>query len=211
MSRPQLFGRSGSHFTRLVRIVALEAGVDLEFKIIDDFRSLDPAEYGGHPGLKLPTLVDGETRTFGAVTICRRLVEAAPEPAPIVWPEAMTPELQNAWELLSHAMLAQVQLVFGIIGTGLPADHLYCVKAAEGLQGSMTWLDERLLPLMAALPANGVSLFEAGLFCQLEHLSFRPTIPIAIGPRLEAFRETFAARPSALATPYFIDQPGAGS
>ena len=206
MTRPQLFGRNGSHFTRLVRMVAFEAGVDLDFQVIGDIQGLDPADYGGHPGLKFPVLVRGEERTFGALTICRRIVEAAPRECRILWPEAMDPALQNAWELLSHAMLAQVQLVFGIAITGLPADHAYIVKAERGLDGTMAWLNARLPQLLAARPADQLSLFEIALYCQWEHLRFRPTVTLDGHDNLAAFSEAFGARPSALATPYLIDR-----
>ena len=208
MTRPQLFGRSGSHFTRLARIVAIEAGVDLDFRVIPDFKSLEPEVYGGNPGLKLPTLVVGGERIFGSVTICRRLVDASPGGFTLTWPEAMSPALQSAWEVLTQAMLGQVQLVFGVTAAGLPADNLFFVKAARGLDGSMAWLDERLPDLLAELPP-GLSLFEVALFCQLEHLRFRPTAGLPDRAALEAFRMRFGARPSTLATPFELDPPTA--
>lgn len=206
MSRPQLFGRSGSHFTRMARMVAIEAGVDLDFRVILDLKSLEAEVYGGHPALKLPTLVIDEDRVFGSTTICRRLVDVSPTGFSLTWPEAMSPALQNAWELLSQAMLSQVQLAFGVIVAGLPADHLFFVKAARGLDGAMAWLDERLPDLLAELP-SGLSLFEVALFCQLEHLRFRPPAGLAERPNLEAFRVAFGTRPSALATPCKLDTP----
>ncbi|HYE46933.1 MAG TPA: glutathione S-transferase family protein [Caulobacter sp.] len=209
MTRPQLFGRSASHFTRVARMVAIEAGVDLDFRVILDIKSLDAEAYGGHPALKLPTLVLGEERVFGSTTICRRLVQASPAGFTLTWPEAMSPRLQTAWELLSQAMTSQVQLAFGVTVTGLPVDHLFFVKAAKGLDGAMTWLDERLPDLLAELPP-GLSLFEIALFCQLEHLRFRPTAGLRQRPNLDAFQVGFATRPSAMATPCELDSPGAG-
>lgn len=206
MTKPLLFGRSGSHFTRVARMVAIEAGVDIDFRVILDLKSLEAEVYGEHPALKLPTLVLGEVRVFGATTICRRLVEDSPTGFSLTWPEAMSPTLQTAWELLSQAMLNQVQLAFGIIVAGLPADHLFFVKAAKGLDGAMAWLDERLPDLLAELPP-GLSLFEVALFCQLEHLRFRPAAGLPERPNLEAFRVAFGTRPSALATPFKLDTP----
>jgi glutathione S-transferase len=206
MTRPQLFGRRGSLFTRLARMVAIEAGVELDFRVIADFKSLEPEVYGGNPALKLPTLVVDGMEIFGSTTICRHLVAASPTGFAMTWPEAMSPALQNGWELLSQAMINQVQLVFGVTVTGLPADHLFFVKAAEGMDGAMAWLDERLGDLLAELPA-GLSLFEAALFCQLEHLRFRPTAGLPERANLEAFRVGFASRPSALATPFELDTP----
>lgn len=210
LTHPRLFGRSGSHFTRLARMVAIEAGVDLDFRVIDNIKSLATEDYGGHPALKLPTLVSDEGEVFGAVTICRRIVEASPTGFTLTWPEAMSPDLQVAWELLHQAMLSQVQLAFGITIAGLPADHLFFAKAAKGLEGAMTWLDARLPVLQQQLP-EGPSLFELALFCQLEHLAFRPTVPNEGWETLEAFRAGVAARPSAIATPVVFDAPGGRS
>lgn len=208
MSRPQLFGRSASHFTRLARMVALEAGVDFDFRVIPDFQSLDVKVYGGHPGLKFPTLIVDGQPVYGSTTICRRLVAASPTGFTLTWPETTSLDLQNAWELLSQAMLSQVELVIGVTVSGLPADALIFAKAAKGLDGDMAWLDERLDDLLADLPP-GLSLFEVALFCLLEHLRFRPAVRLPERANLEAFRVRFGARPSALATPFVLDAPAA--
>lgn len=52
----KLTGRSASHFTRVARMIAHELAVPVEFEVIHDLMGLDPAPYGGHPALKLPTL-----------------------------------------------------------------------------------------------------------------------------------------------------------
>jgi len=206
-TRYQLFGRSASHYTRLVRIVAHEAGVDLSFRPISSLKSQDPADYGGHPGLKMPTLYDGETHIFGSIEICRRLVAASPKGLAVAWPEALPLDLRNAWELLSQAMQAQVQLAFGVAVCGLPADHIYFSKAQRGLEGALDWIEARLPDLLAAEPAADLSLFQATIFCLMEHLVFRPTYQPRRRPALEAVRDAFGARTSATATPYGLD-PG---
>jgi glutathione S-transferase len=207
-ARYELVGRSTSHFTRLVRIVAFEAEVELTFRPIFDLKSLDPADYGGHPGLKMPTLRQGDDHTFGSIEICRRLVDASPVGLKLVWPEALPSSLRNAWELLTQAMQAQVQLAFGVSVCGLPADHIYFAKARQGLEGALAWIEERLDELVADEPAADLSLFQAAAFCLLEHLQFRPTFELRGLPRLEALRQVFGARPSALATPYRLDRAG---
>ena len=210
LAHPRLFGRSGSHFTRLARMVAIEAGVELDFLVISDIKSLSAEDYGGHPALKLPALVSDEGEVFGALTICRRIVEASPTGFTLTWPEVMSPDLQVAWELLHQAMLSQVQLAFGITVAGLPADHLFFIKAATGLEGAMSWLNERLPTLLRQLP-EGASLFELALFCQLEHMAFRPTVLTKGWEALETFRAGVAVRPSAIATPLVFDAPGGRS
>lgn len=209
LTAPRLFGRTGSHYTRLVRIVAYEAAVDLPLASVATLGSLDPADYGGHPGLKMPTLHDGGERVFGALEICRRVVAASPTGLSVVWPEALPSSLRNGWELLNQAMSAQVQLVMAVGVGDLPADHPFAAKTRRGLEGILAWLDDRLPELLAAEPPADLSLFQAALFCLLEHLLFRPTVEPPALTRLEAARQAFAARSSARATPYAVDSAAA--
>lgn len=205
LTQPRLYGRSGSHYTRLVRIVAYEAAVDLPFEPIPDIRAQDPALFGGHPGLKIPTLRDGGEPVFGALEICRRIVAASPTGLTVVWPEAFPPPLRNGWELLSQAMQNQVQLAFGVTICGLPVEHPFFAKCRTGLEGILDWLEAWAPELLAKEPPGDLSLFQATLFCLLEHLKFRPTFEPAPLPRLRAAAEAFGARASARATPYGMD------
>jgi hypothetical protein len=108
-------------------------------------------------------------------------------------------------------MSAQVQIVFGTLVAGLPGDNLYFEKARAGFEGALTWLDAHLPEALQALPASRqLSLFEASLFCMIEHLHFRKTLPIEQHSTLEAFRKSFAMRPSAQSTQYQFDVPPGG-
>jgi glutathione S-transferase len=205
----QIFGRSSSHFTRLPRLVAEELGVRYEFVPILDMQEFDPAPYGGHPAMKLPTLRDGDLVVFGAENICRTLAERADAIERIAWPEDLRdPQTRNAQELVRHCMAAQVQCVFGTVIAKLPADNLYFTKARAGMIGALTWLDAHIDSVRAALPQQAtLSMLEASLFCLLDHLRFRPTVPVDPYPRLSAFLEEFSLRPAAQLTPYVFDKP----
>jgi hypothetical protein len=48
-------------------------------------------------------------------------------------------------------------------------------------------------------------LFETTLFCLIEHLHFRQTLPVAGYPALAKFAATFATRPAAERTPYLVE------
>lgn len=202
-----LFGRSSSHFTRVVRIFAEELGVALELVPIFEVTRTEPAIYGGNPALKMPTLRRDGALTFGTENICRALVPMATRPKRIVWPEAVSDALtQNAQEMIWHSMTAQVQLIFGNGFSKLPADNVYFVKAAAGLTGALQWLDDNVDAALSglALPRD-LSLFEVTLFCLMEHLTFRPTVPVDAYARLSAFTTAFAERTSAQRTRYAID------
>jgi glutathione S-transferase len=205
---PRITGRSSSHYTRLARMFALELGVACEFAPVYDLASLDERSYAGNPALKLPVLGHGGTVVFGAENICRTLAEVAPRHAVILWPENLRDApARNAQELVWHAMQAQVQLGFGTQIAGLSPDSIYFVKAAAGLRNALAWLDERVPPIIAALPPHDLGLLEVSLFCLLEHLAFRPTVPLAPYARLGDFARAFAQRASAQATPYRFDAP----
>lgn len=205
---PLLIGRSSSHFTRVVRIVAAELGVDCAFQPVYDLGSRDSADYGGNPAMKLPVLRLGAEAVFGTENICRTLIERFPADARVLLTEHLPgPAARNAQEMVWHAMAAQVQLVFGTQAAGLPAANLYFAKAAEGLVQVLAWLDEHVDAVLAALPVRDISLFEVTLFCLLEHLDFRPSVGWAGHPRLQAFVAAFGQRPSARATGYRFDRP----
>jgi glutathione S-transferase len=208
----QLVGRRSSVFTRLPLFFAEQLGVPYEFLPIRDMTEIAPAVYAGNPALKLPILrIDGDV-VFGAQNICRVITERAlaagnAAAAKVVWPEALRDALsRNAQELVWHCMAAQVQLVMGTVLGKLPPDNMFFVKARTGLEASLAWLDENLAPARQALPADcELSLFEVSLFCLIEHLAFRPTVPMTAYGQLAAFSAHYGQREAARRTAYRFD------
>lgn len=199
----QLYGRKGSHYTRLVRMFAFDAGLSYEFQEISDMRVLDPAAYGGHPALKLPVLLADGQPMFGAENICRWFAARAPKPGLVLWTEDVPEtELGNAQELVWLGMNAQVQIVMATRIFALPPKHPYIEKLRQGLVGLLTWLDARTESILATLPRRDSSLFEYSLFCLVGHLLFRPSVNIGSWTFLREFHSDLAARPCAQATPF---------
>jgi glutathione S-transferase len=207
MASLQIVGRRSSHFSRLARIFAEELGIAYEIVPIYDMTERDPAVYADNPALRLPILRTAEGVVFGTENICRTLAERAATPARIVWPEELRGYVsRNAQELVWHCMTTQVQIVFGTGMCKLPADNGYFEKARLGFEGALAWLDAHVDEALAALPSSRqLSLFEASLFCMIEHLRFRPTLPIDKYPALQAFVQSFGERPSAQRTPFQFD------
>lgn len=205
--RLEIIGRSSSHFTRVVLMFAHELGVPFELVPVYDVSAVDPAIFGGNPALKIPMLRRGGSQLFGAENICRALAEAAPSRLRIVWPEQLQSDLsRNAQELVWHAMAAQVQLIMGTMVSKLPAEDPFFAKIRAGLEGALGWLNAHLDGALAALPTpRDVSLFEVTLFCLVEHLAFRRTMPVDPYPALVAFARSLSARPSAERTAYRFD------
>jgi glutathione S-transferase len=205
----QLIGRSSSHFTRLVAIVAHELGVPFELVPIYSLKSLEPADYGDNPALKLPTLRTGDTLVFGSENICRTLVSLAGPGSRIVFPHELdTPLARNAQELTTHAMASQVNVILASGLGGLADDNPYLTKLTTSFRGALAWLDANLERALAELPTpRTTSLLEVGLFCLVEHMAFRPTISAEPYSQLRAFAAAFASRPSAQRTGYHFDKP----
>lgn len=203
----QLYGRSSSHFTRVVRMLADELSVPMTMSVVHDVKQTGSEAFGGNPALKLPVLVRPQGTLAGTLNICRVVAESAPVEKRIVWPEDVKSDLaRNADELMWNAMAQQVVLVLGTKLYGLPADNLFFVKTRAGIEGSMRWLDAKLDAVLAELPAaRDLSLFELALFCLCEHLVFRETVPLSRFPALQAWAATFAERPSAKKTGYAFD------
>lgn len=207
-ARVEIIGRQSSHYTRVVRMLALELGIDAPLAPILDLMSTDPAAYAGNPALKLPALRVGEDTVWGSQNACRLLArQIGGGEARVSWPEdARTPLLMNAHEIVAHAMAAQVEVVFHEIVSKRPPDAA-SRKRRESLLGCLAWLDAHLDAIRAQLPADRVAMFDLMLFCLLEHLPFRNPIDLSDMPALTAFATTFGARASAQATPYRFDAP----
>lgn len=216
-------GRRASLYTRIALLFAETLGVPWRLVHIPDMTELDPAAYGGNPALKLPVLRIGEEMVLGTENICRALAGIASQQTPpasapantasqtrtvnVVWPEQLPDRLsRNAQELVWHCATGQVQLAMGTIISGLPADNVYFVKARAGVQGALAWLDRNVDQVSESLPGDrDISLFEASLFCLMEHLVFRPTLPVAAYSRLNAFATGYAGTDAARATVYRVE------
>lgn len=208
MSPLEIIGRQSSHYTRQVRLLAHELGVDYALQPIHDLMSEDPAVFAGNPALKLPALRQGDSVIWGSLNACRWLARQADDGvARVFWPEQATTALaMNAHEVLAHAMAAQVEVVFHEIVSKRPPDAA-SRKRRTSLVQCLVWLDRHWDDIRAELPTTKIAIFDLGLFCLLEHLPFRNPIDLSSMPRLTAFAAVFVERPSAQATPYRFDAP----
>ena len=202
-----LVGRQASHFTRVVRMVAAELGVPLRLSANTDLMSLDPADYGGHPALRLPVLLRGEDALYGCLNICRVLAQESGRRQDFVLPEDGLRATQlNACEIVLNAMNMQTDLVIHEVVAKRPADAL-SAKRRQGLSNSLQWLDARIDALVAELPARVTSFLEVSLFCLMTHIPYRNPMDLSNFARLDHFTRRFGERASALATPFGFDAP----
>jgi glutathione S-transferase len=212
---PTLFGRSSSHFTRVTRVFAAELGVEYDFEIVRDLTSRDASAYGGHPALRVPLLKTADGVWFGALNICRELQRRSTNELRVIWPEQLVnPASANAQELTLQAMANEVTMIMSSLGSAAPSlsaasladTSPFRAKVLDGLERSLTWLDDNLDAALAALPPGPrASYLEITLFCLITHLDFRGVASTAPYARLGAFAREYGARPSAEQTPYRFD------
>ncbi len=207
MKTPELFGRHTSHYTRLVLIVAHELDVEYTFTPILDLMSRDAAQYGTHPGLRMPTLRVDDEYVFGATNICALMASSASaQSALIPLHRSGNTFLMNFDEILMQAMATQVTLVIANQVAKVDSRNALVDKSIAGLVGMLGWLDTNLVDYLARLPDRSVAVAEVALFCLLEHVKYRKTAATEIYENLHRFCEAFSMRPSAQSTHYYVDR-----
>lgn len=206
MNTTRIIGRSSSHFTRTVRVIAHECKVDYEFQRVLNLMSLARSDYGDNPALKLPILETPDGAWFGALNIARELVRRAPSRVSVVWPEELSDRIAaNTQELVLQGMATEVSLIL----RGLPAPGASPVddKARESLTNSLVWLDAHLPAALLTLPAGRtLSFLEVSTFCFVRHLGFRGVADCSVYANLTAFCDAYAARSSLRETEYEFDR-----
>ena len=200
----KILGRSSSHFTRTVRLVAHELEVPYTFSPLYDLSSRDPSDYAGNPALKIPVLDTEAGPFFGALPICRELARRADKLSHIVWPEELGERLaSNAQELVLQGMATEVQLIM----RGA-ADSPDAIKPRASLVGCVDWLESHLPQALAQSARSGaVSFLAITAYCFLTHLDFRQVLSIEALPQLRSFCAAFGERACAQATAYRYDSP----
>lgn len=202
-----LVGRSTSHFTRVTRIFAAEAGIPLAFQVVPDLRLSEATAYAGNPALKIPILRAPQGEWFGSLPICRELWRRAPHKPHIVWPENLEdPLLANAQELVLDAMSTEVTLLMSRLFGENHENSPHVLKLRRSLQNSVEWLERHTAEALARLPpTRDASYLELTLYCLVRHLPFREVMSVEPYPELNQFCAHFETRQSVRDTTYRVD------
>jgi glutathione S-transferase len=202
MAEIEIVGRSSSHFSRTVRIFALELGVAHSFRPVFDLTGIEAAPYGGNAALKIPNLMTEDGPWFGTENICRELARRATRPGRVLLRGDGADRLvANAEELTLQAMTTEVAVVMmKMAGAATPP------KLTESLTQSLAWLDAQVDRVLTLLPEPRIlSFFETSLYCLVTHLPFRDVMQIGNYPRLVAHCDRFGEREAARQTSYKFD------
>lgn len=143
MARPTLFATPLSHFARKVRVVLAELDVDFELRFVPDLLSKEPADFGGNPILRIPTLVHGERWVIESDQIVRYIVETW-DPGDRLGCLGLAPEQRNVLSILNACMGAEVELILSA-RSGIPDVQSipYFQRYAAVLEHCLRWLEEQ--------------------------------------------------------------------
>jgi hypothetical protein len=151
----------------------------------------------------MPVLVDERGPLFGTENICRELVRRSEVRSSVVMRgETSDRVVANAEELTLHVMSSEVSLI-------VAGEERLPPKVRRSIETSLTYLDQHIDALLAALPPSRTfSFVEVALFSVVTHLPFRNVMDVAPWGRLVDFSNRFGTRESARATEYRFDVPG---
>ena len=132
-----LYGTPRSHFTRIVRILGHELG--LEYQWIDVGNIGTAEAFGGNPLMAVPVLADGDRTIWNSHDICRYLVER--EQADPLGVETLDWMGRRFLTVIHGVMNAEVRLILAE-RSGLETRGVVVFdKTRETIRQGLGWLD----------------------------------------------------------------------
>ena len=170
MNRRILHLTPQSHFSRKVRIVLAELGLEYECAYAPDLLSRAPSDFGGNPILRVPVLEDGEEWVVESDAITRYLLETYDGGRDRFHYFGMTPPQRNALSILSAIMGAEVELILSQrSGIGADEGRLYFARYRGVIRHGLSWIEEHAAALW---PPADFSYLDVALICMWDHLRY---------------------------------------
>lgn len=203
----QLYGTAPSPFTRKVRVVLLELGLEHDFRLITALLSNSSSDFANNPLLQFPVLVDGDRQIIDSSLITQYLLEThATDRSPICF----LPKSGDVWLhrkrllIINGGMDAGVKIVRAR-RSEIPDFEKYVMFQQEkaAIIDSLAWLESDLAKAETTglYLAGPITHLEISLQCYLDWGLFRNIIPsLDEYPRLKAFNSYHQSRPSFLRT-----------
>jgi glutathione S-transferase len=196
MAKLELIGTPLSHFTRKVRIVLHELGVDYELVRAPGVMATATAPYGDHPLMRVPTLRHGDQAIFESDHIARYVVARFdPDDRLAVRGEAIA-EL-NWLAVINGVMDNEVVWILAARGGLTNLDELvYFRKLRAAIDSGLAWLDREVDPERERFDYGDVAMM-----CMWQHIAYYRLVPdLDRHARLAARVARFVDRPSIAAT-----------
>jgi glutathione S-transferase len=196
MGKPQLYGTPLSHFTRKIRILLAELGVEFDFVRAPSILATSTATYGDNPLMRVPTLVHGGETVIESDHIARYVVDTY-DPGDRFRVKSGRVEDLNRLAVVNGIMDNEVVLILAKRG-GLTdvAGVAYFRKLATAIDTGLAWLDGHIDPDDA-----GFHYGDIATICMWQHATHYKIAQGLDGYRRIAARVArFAERPSVVGT-----------
>lgn len=136
----EIHGTPRSHFTRIVRILCHELG--LEHRLRDVGNVGEPEPFGGNPLMSVPVLLDGDRTIWDSREICRYLVESrGRDPLGV---ERLDWAQRNVVSVIHGVMGAEVRLILAE-RCGMAVSGPVFDKSREAIRRGLGWLEAHLV------------------------------------------------------------------
>jgi glutathione S-transferase len=196
MTKLELIGTPLSHFTRKVRILLHELGVDYEFVRAPGVMATETAPYGEHPLMRVPTLRHGDATVLESDHIARYVAaKFDPDDRFAVRGEAV--EDLNRLAVINGVMDNEVVWILaGRGGLTHLEDIVYFRKLRAAIDNGLGWLDREVEPERERFDYGDIAMI-----CMWQHIAYYRLVPdLERYARLGARVARFVDRPSIAAT-----------
>lgn len=196
MKHPELYGTPLSHFTRKLRILLAELGVDFEFVRAPSVLTTSSATYADNPLLRVPALVDDGATVIESDHIARHLVTRH-DPADRFGVRSERIEDLNRLAVVNGIMDNEVVLILAKRGGLADLESVaYFRKLATAIDGGLAWLDGHTDPDAPAFDYRDIVTI-----CMWQHLQHYAMVQrLDTYGRIAARVARFAERPSVAST-----------
>lgn len=196
MDKPQLHGTPLSHFTRKIRILLAELGVDFDFVRASSVLATSPASYADNPLMRVPTLVHAGSTVIDSDHIARYLV-ATYDPKDNLLVRSERIRDMNRLAVVTGIMNNVVVLLLARRGGLADLDKVaYFRKLTMAIDTGLAWLDGDADPDDESFDYRDIATI-----CMWQHLEHYGLVPdLAKHARVAARVARFVARPSVAST-----------
>jgi glutathione S-transferase len=196
VGKPQLFGTPLSHFTRKIRILLAELGVEFDFVRTPSVLATSSAAYGDNPLMRVPTLVQGGETVIESDHIARYLVGKY-DPGDRLGVRKECVRNLNRLAVVNGIMDNEVVLILAKRSGFTDLEGVaYFRKLATAIDTGLAWLDDHTDPDDANFDYGDIVTI-----CMWQHATYYKIAHGLDGYRRLAARVAhFSARPSVAAT-----------
>lgn len=189
----KLHGTPFSHFTRKVRILLRELGVQHEMIWLQSLLSTSPEAFGPNPLMRIPTLVDGDRMVIDSDHIARYLVGRY-DASDWFGVKSDEPAAMNFLAVANGIGSNAVSIILAKRG-GLDIEGaVYFEKLKRAIDEGLMWL-EREVKLDAPMTWGDIALI-----CTVQHLAHFKLVPLDRFVRVRERIGQWLSRPAVAAT-----------